>query len=99
MQMNLAAMVVPGVISGVCVLVGVMTLHEYCGPKRRRVAERQTKPARVFFPSEKLGDVGAHFAAESRVLSYAKIAAVSFYAASFLTTVCSDAFLKAKSAR
>ena len=29
-RMNLAALVVPGIITGVCVLVGLMTLHEYC---------------------------------------------------------------------
>ena len=96
MQMNLAALVVPGVISGVCVLVGVMTLHEYCaGAGAESLGNAYALP-RCFFPSEKLGDVGAHFAAESRVLSYAKIAAVSFYAASFLTTVCVLAFPSAK---
>ena len=96
MQMNLAALVVPGVISGVCVLVGLMTLHEYCaGAGAHSLGSAYTLP-RCFFPSEKLGDSGAHFAAESRVLSYAKIAAVSFYAASFLTTVFVLAFPSAK---
>ena len=103
MQMNLAALVVPGVISGVCVLVGLMTLHEYCagaGAREQLVSKKSLGGAyalpRCFFPSEKLGDSGAHFAAESRVLSYAKIAAVSFYAASFLTTVFVLAFPSAK---
>jgi len=96
MQMNLAALVVPGVISGVCVLVGLMTLHEYCaGAGAQSLGGAYALP-RCFFPSEKLGDSGAHFAAESRVLSYAKIAAVSFYAASFLTTVFVLAFPSAK---
>ncbi len=96
MQMNLAALVVPGVISGVCVLVGLMTLHEYCaGAGAQSLGSAYALP-RCFFPSEKLGDSGAHFAAESRVLSYAKIAAVSFYAASFLTTVFVLAFPSAK---
>jgi signal transduction histidine kinase/CheY-like chemotaxis protein len=96
MQMNLAALVVPGVISGVCVLVGLMTLHEYCaGAGAESLGSAYALP-RCFFPSEKLGDSGAHFTAESRVLSYAKIAAVSFYAASFLTTVFVLAFPSAK---
>jgi len=66
--------------------------------RRRRVARERKEYAlpRCFFPSEKLGDSGAHFTAESRVLSYAKIAAVSFYAASFLTTVFVLAFPSAK---
>ena len=96
MQMNLAALVVPGVISGVCVLVGLMTLHEYCASAGAESLGSAYALPRCFFPSEKLGDSGAHFTAESRVLSYAKIAAVSFYAASFLTTVFVLAFPSAK---
>ena len=88
MQMNLAALVVPGVISGVCVLVGLMTLHEYCVDPGSRALPR------CFFPSD--DEHGASFSAESRVLSYAKIAAISFYAASLLTTVCTVAFPSAK---
>ena len=29
-KMNLAALVIPGVASLVCVIVGLLTLHEYC---------------------------------------------------------------------
>ena len=98
MQMNLAALVVPGVISGVCVLVGLMTLHEYCaGAGSRGGAFSDTNfqaLPRCFFPSDETH--GAALKQESRVLSYAKIAAISFYAASLLTTVCTVAFPGAK---
>ena len=85
MQMNLAALVVPGVISGVCVLVGLMTLHEYCVDSR---GSRELP--RCFFPSDEVH--GTSSSEESRVLSYAKIAAISFYSASLLTTACVVAF-------
>ena len=101
MQMNLAALVVPGVISGVCVLVGLMTLHEYCagaGSKAGGFGDNDKEDSalpRCFFPSD-TSTHGAALKQESRVLSYAKIAAISFYAASLLTTVCTVAFPGAK---
>ena len=107
-QMNLAALVVPGVISFVCVLVGLMTLHEYCVG-----GDLNAEEPRCFFHDSRIDRVAASvsasiyssriksyrtsflsdaFAAESRTLSYAKIAAISFYAASLLTTMCTVIF-------
>ena len=102
MQLNLAALVVPGVISGVCVLVGLMTLHEYCAGAGSKAGggfgdndKEYSALPRCFFPSD-TSTHGAALKQESRVLSYAKIAAISFYAASLLTTVCTVAFPGAK---
>ena len=72
-RMNLAALVVPGIITAVCVMVGLVTLHEYCAAELAAGA-----PARCFLPVRS-GDV-IDSASNLEHLKFAKIAAVSFYA-------------------
>jgi hypothetical protein len=104
-RMNLAALVVPCVISCVCVLVGLMTLNEYClfagdGDGDASAAFAESVPhspqKRCFRHGDQEGLASTvsrfDFAHETRILSYAKIAAVSFYAASLLPTAMSVAF-------
>ena len=78
-RMNLAALVVPGIITAVCVMVGLVTLHEYCAAELAAGA-----PARCFLPVRS-GDV-IDSASNLEHLKFAKIAAVSFYAGSLFTT-------------
>ena len=89
-RMNLAALVIPGVITVVCVLVGLMTLHEYClgepGDGNDGTVPRcflNTDAASRALYAAKYGE-----SKEQQVtLSYAKFAAISFYGASLLTTL------------
>ena len=78
-RMNLAALVVPGIITAVCVMVGLLTLHEYCA-----VESAAGAPARCFLPVGS-GDV-IDSASNLEHLKFTKIAAISFYAGSLLTT-------------
>ena len=78
-RMNLAAVVVPGIITVVCVMVGLLTLHEYCAAELAAGA-----PARCFFPVRS-GDV-IDSASNLEHVKFTKIAAISFYAGSLLTT-------------
>jgi signal transduction histidine kinase/CheY-like chemotaxis protein len=78
-RMNLAALVVPGIITVVCLMVGLLTLHEYCAAELAAGA-----PARCFLPVGS-GDV-IDSASNLEHLKFTKIAAISFYAGSLLTT-------------
>jgi len=92
-RMNLAALVVPGIITGVCVLVGLMTLHEYClgEPDDARDGSDKTVPRCFLTTDDAARSLYAAKFGESQeqqtTLSYAKFAAVSFYGASLLTTL------------
>ena len=92
-RMNLAALVVPGIITGVCVLVGLMTLHEYClgEPDDARDGSDETVPRCFLTTDDAARSLYAAKFGESQeqqtTLSYAKFAAVSFYGASLLTTL------------
>ena len=118
-KMHLAALVIPGVASLVCVIVGLLTLHEYCldgggfaahaaspsysssssSSSSSSVASSQHQSSagspKCFFPSalerHAILDpaLGLDVARDASALGFAKVSAISFYAASLLTTAAS----------